>query len=125
MRSSVVLPAPLGPTRPIFSPLLRAAAASMKRIWWPFCLLMLSRRIMRCGWFLFQVDAHLPHMASERKPCGQKPSGVTVTHSPLARRSAAGASERRKLGAGPRIPDLEGAVEAARVDPAAIGREGR
>ena len=46
MRNSVVLPAPLGPTRPIFSPFWSAAEASMKRICWPFCLLMLSRRIM-------------------------------------------------------------------------------
>src|SRR4051794_20705774 len=46
MRNSVVLPAPLGPTRPIFSPFWSAAEASMKRSCWPFCLLMLSRRIM-------------------------------------------------------------------------------
>jgi len=26
---------------------------------------------MRCGWFLYRVDAHLPHVASERKTCGQ------------------------------------------------------
>src|SRR5882757_4465585 len=51
IRNSVVLPAPFGPTRPIFSPFWRAAEASMKRIWWPTCLLTLSRRIMRsCGW---------------------------------------------------------------------------
>src|SRR5665213_2907427 len=46
IRNSVVLPDPFGPTRPTFSPLWSAADASMKRIWWPFCLLMLSRRIM-------------------------------------------------------------------------------
>jgi hypothetical protein len=46
MRNSVVLPAPFGPTRPTFSPLVRAAEASTKRSWWPFCLEMLSRRIM-------------------------------------------------------------------------------
>src|SRR4030081_61953 len=46
IRNSVVLPAPLGPTRPTFSPFWSAAEASMKSIWWPFCLLMLSRRIM-------------------------------------------------------------------------------
>ena len=44
----MVLPAPLGPTRPIFSPFWRAAEASMKRIWWPTCLLTLSRRIIGC-----------------------------------------------------------------------------
>src|SRR5215471_16443487 len=49
IRNSVVLPAPFGPTRPTFSPLLSAAEASMKRSWWPFCLLMLSRRIMCVG----------------------------------------------------------------------------
>src|SRR5882724_10409249 len=46
IRNSVVLPDPLGPTRPIFSPFWSAAEASMKRIWWPFCLEILSRRIM-------------------------------------------------------------------------------
>src|SRR5437016_12256161 len=49
IRNSVVLPDPLGPTRPTFSPFWSAAEASMKRIWWPFCLLMLSRRIIRTG----------------------------------------------------------------------------
>ena len=49
IRNSVVLPAPLGPTRPTFSPFWSAAEASMKRIWWPFCLEMLSRRIMGSG----------------------------------------------------------------------------
>jgi hypothetical protein len=46
MRNSVVLPAPFGPTRPIFSPRCNAAEASMNRSCWPFCLLMLSRRII-------------------------------------------------------------------------------
>src|SRR4051812_2195804 len=46
MRNSVVLPEPLGPTRPTFSPRCSAAEASMNRRWWPFCLEMLSRRIM-------------------------------------------------------------------------------
>src|SRR5689334_6464228 len=46
MRNSVVLPAPLGPTRPIFSPRWSAAEASMNRIWWPTCLETLSRRII-------------------------------------------------------------------------------
>src|SRR6267142_4056960 len=46
IRNSVVLPDPLGPTGPTFSPFWIAADASMKRIWWPFCLLTLSRRIM-------------------------------------------------------------------------------
>ena len=47
MRNSVVLPAPLGPTRPTFSPFCSAADASMKTICLPFCLLMLSSR--SCG----------------------------------------------------------------------------
>src|SRR4051812_32594450 len=46
IRNSVVLPDPLGPTSPTFSPLCSAAEASMKSRWWPFCLEMLSRRIM-------------------------------------------------------------------------------
>src|SRR3954462_4952108 len=49
IRNKVVLPDPLGPTRPIFSPFWSAAEASMKRIWWPFCLLTLSRRIICAG----------------------------------------------------------------------------
>lgn len=49
IRKTVVLPAPFGPTRPIFSPLLRAADASMKRIRWLSCLLMFSIRIMICA----------------------------------------------------------------------------
>ena len=46
MRNSVVLPAPLGPTRPTFSPRCIAADASMKTICLPFCLPIFSRRIM-------------------------------------------------------------------------------
>src|SRR4051812_31051852 len=46
MRNSVVLPAPFGPTSPTFSPFWMPIEASMNRIWWPFCLEMLSRRIM-------------------------------------------------------------------------------
>src|ERR1700752_4658485 len=64
MRNSVLLPAPLGPTRPIFSPFCNAAEASMKRIWWPTCLETLSRRIiaawreMRFGGLLFHAARH-------------------------------------------------------------------
>jgi hypothetical protein len=46
MRKSVVLPAPLGPTRPTFSPLASAADASTNSRCWPFCLDMLSNRII-------------------------------------------------------------------------------
>ena len=49
MRNSVVLPAPLGPTSPTFSPLWSAAEASTKRICLPFCLPILSRRIISAG----------------------------------------------------------------------------
>ena len=41
-REGVYLPAPLGPTRPTFSALRMTAEASMKTIWWPFCLEILS-----------------------------------------------------------------------------------
>src|SRR5512140_543869 len=44
-RKSVDLPAPLGPTRPTFSPRCSVAEASRKRIWFPCCLPMASRRI--------------------------------------------------------------------------------
>src|SRR3954469_24934302 len=37
-RNRVVLPAPLGPTRPTFSPGLSWKEASMKRTWRPYCL---------------------------------------------------------------------------------------
>src|SRR3954465_11184754 len=60
IRNSVVFPAPFGPTRPIFSPLLRAAEASMNRIWWPACLLTLSRRIMGSFWGIVALQRHRP-----------------------------------------------------------------
>src|SRR3954453_11039939 len=63
IRNSVVLPAPFGPTSPIFSPLWRAADASMKRIWWPTCLLTLSRRIMRSQ----EVDMLPPLLVHARR----------------------------------------------------------
>src|SRR6202008_1691235 len=66
-RNSVDLPAPLGPTSPVFSPFWSAAEASMKRIWWPCCLLTLSRRIMR-DWDLEGFAAALSHMTRERHP---------------------------------------------------------
>src|SRR4051812_8872052 len=68
IRNSVVLPAPLGPTRPTFSPFWRVADASIKRIWWPICLLMLSRRIM-CVRVPGKSDARraLSHVARARK----------------------------------------------------------
>src|SRR4249920_2350218 len=44
-RKTVDLPAPLGPTNPTFSPRWMAAAASMKRMRGPCCLLTESRRI--------------------------------------------------------------------------------
>src|SRR5882672_2950981 len=66
IRKSVVLPAPFGPTRPIFSPFWRAAEASMKRIWWPTCLLTLSRRIIfALAWKI--VAPLLFHVARWRK----------------------------------------------------------
>ena len=48
-RKMVVLPEPFGPTSPTFSPRLIDADASRKRIWWPCCLLMESRRITGLG----------------------------------------------------------------------------
>src|SRR5438105_5565678 len=43
MRKSVVLPDPLGPTRPTFSPGLSWKEASTKRTWRPYCLLILVK----------------------------------------------------------------------------------
>ena len=46
IRKIVDFPAPLEPTSPTFPPFCRTIEASMNRSWWPWCLLMLSRRIM-------------------------------------------------------------------------------
>src|ERR1700744_2554582 len=46
MRKRVVLPAPLGPTRPTFSPGLSWKDASTKTSCLPYCLLMLEREII-------------------------------------------------------------------------------
>ena len=45
-RNTVVLPAPLGPTRPTFSPGLSWNEVSTNRTWRPYCLEMLARVIM-------------------------------------------------------------------------------
>src|SRR6478735_11029533 len=68
IRNSVVLPAPFGPTSPIFSPLRRPAEASMNRIWWPTCLLTLSRRIMSARTWGEMVGRSLGHVERARKP---------------------------------------------------------
>src|ERR1700684_3256458 len=47
MRKRVVLPAPLGPTRPTFSPGLSWNDASTNTSCLPYCLLMLEREIIR------------------------------------------------------------------------------
>src|SRR6266481_1616462 len=47
MRKSVVFPAPLGPTRPTFSPGLSWNEASTKSTCLPYCLLILENEIMR------------------------------------------------------------------------------
>src|SRR5215471_16892975 len=49
MRKTVVLPAPFGPTSPIFSPGLSWNEASTNRIWLPYCLETLVRAIMGRG----------------------------------------------------------------------------
>src|SRR6187200_705055 len=46
IRNSVVLPAPLGPTRPTFSPGFSWNEASTKISWRPYCLLILEREII-------------------------------------------------------------------------------
>src|SRR3954451_11155194 len=66
MRNSVVLPDPLGPTKPTFSPRCSAAEVSMKSRWWPFCLEMLSRRIMCArGWEMSGGCCRSPDERSE------------------------------------------------------------
>ena len=47
IRKSVDLPAPLGPTRPTFSPGLSWKSASMKSTCRPYCLLTLENEIIR------------------------------------------------------------------------------
>src|ERR1043166_8309700 len=46
MRKTVVLPAPLGPTRPIFSPAFNWKLASTNSTWRPYCLLTFVRWII-------------------------------------------------------------------------------
>ncbi len=46
MRKIVVLPAPLGPTRPTFSPGFNWNEASTKSTCLPYCLLMFENEIM-------------------------------------------------------------------------------
>ena len=46
MRNSVVLPEPLGPTRPTFSPGLSWKEASTNRTCRPYCLLMREKEII-------------------------------------------------------------------------------
>src|SRR5688572_30683926 len=48
-RNSVDLPAPLGPTRPTFSPALSWSDASTNSTCWPWRLLMLVRAIKGAG----------------------------------------------------------------------------
>src|SRR5690349_18401953 len=69
IRNSVVLPAPLGPTKPTFSPRLSAADASMNRICRPFCLPILSRRIIRDARGRESVALLLP-LGDERRAGG-------------------------------------------------------
>ena len=66
-RNTVDLPAPLGPTRPIFSPRKMAALASMNRICGPCCLLMLSRRITRARVFTTSAPA-VPARLRQNQP---------------------------------------------------------
>src|SRR5438309_12085455 len=47
MRKSVVFPAPLGPTRPTFSPGLSWNDASTKTSCLPYCLLILEKEIIQ------------------------------------------------------------------------------
>src|SRR5438132_14064444 len=85
IRNSVVLPDPLGPTRPTFSPFRSAAEASMKRSWWPFCLLMLSRRIMDT-WDLESATAPpLAHVAPTGKSgASRRVASCDTVAAPLA-----------------------------------------
>src|SRR5918993_1803097 len=48
IRNSVVLPDPLGPTRPTFAPGLSWNDASTKRICFPYCLLILVNETIAC-----------------------------------------------------------------------------
>src|SRR3954465_1948255 len=63
IRNSVVLPEPLGPTRPIFSPGLSWKEASTNRICLPYCLLTLENEIIG-------VDHSLARAGAMPRPAG-------------------------------------------------------
>src|SRR5581483_5875249 len=65
MRNSVVLPEPLGPTRPTFSPGLSWKDASTKRICLPYCLLIFENEITRRSLYV-EGEQHVPRARPER-----------------------------------------------------------
>src|SRR5205823_2000447 len=77
---------PFGPTRPTFSPRLIAAEASMKRIWRPCCLPMLSSRITYVGLAARGGGGGEvgPHIAS--RPAGKSQSAAQSPPWPAVKR---------------------------------------
>src|SRR5438270_8041923 len=65
MRKSVVFPAPLGPTRPTFSPGLSWNDASTKTSCLPYCLLILEKEIIQ-----FQANRILRGCVTASTDCG-------------------------------------------------------
>ena len=94
IRKSVDLPDPLGPTRPTFSPFWSAAEASTKRIWWPFCLPMLSD----------ESYAHGPWNTLRRPYAMWRALGGHHAQSNLGRGGNRAALECRHRGRAPPVP---------------------
>src|SRR6478609_1608627 len=67
MRKSVVLPAPLGPTRPTFSPGLSWNDASTNTSCLPYCLLILEKEIIQ-----FQANRIRSGCVSRGQPNGSR-----------------------------------------------------
>src|SRR5215469_10931431 len=83
IRKSVVLPAPLGPTSPTFSPGFNWNEASTKSNCLPYCLLMFEKEIILkeqlAARYLFQFSParEFPANADQREPTFNGTVGVT------------------------------------------------
>src|SRR4051812_17089440 len=80
IRNSVVLPDPLGPTRPIFSPGLSWNEASTKRTCLPYCLLTLEREITAPSLY-FGAESSVASPAAPNQLTGSQSHRVLIVSS--------------------------------------------